>query len=640
MAGGNVNIVGSDVRAGGDVGLYAGYILKDDGSLERSGQGGAVNVLAESLRDESYHEVRETDYMKGALYAAAALGSYALSTFSPLAPLAAGGWIARQLCLENPTNQIYADGKFSLNLSIGEQNREVEHHLDLTAAGSSVAAGGNLRLGADGDVRINGSILQSGRDMRLAATDNISVTAAENRSSTETLHETTNISVGVQAGDAYTDALEAIKAQREALMELNEALKAYEEIKKLRDQDEASDGAVDHALANVMAAKTKVGYAFINMASASAAVFAAETPSLGTGLYVSANIQYNTHTEKTYSSNVTSVGSLLGAGNDITLDAGHDLSQEGSTVVSLQGDVAYNAGHDLRFSAAMNSEFSSSSSSSTSAMFSAGGNGVGVNLGWSKSDSYLDAITWSNAATLAENGTVYFNVGNDLLAEGYNALAREVWGDIGGDLVLVSRQNSTEGRTEGNGFSLGLGSKYSAGVNDNSGSISSRHTVQSSIMGTEGVNLRIGGLLDMQGSLIAQRRVDGTDGGNLSITARELRFTHLRDYTRSSSQGVGFSFAPSFSPSGFMGGSTNFSMQKDGSRQEGMTYATLGQGALNFGAGDMTDLNRDINQSQIMGPNRITAALNLGVTLDNRLLSEKGWDALVNGLIAYYIVGP
>lgn len=157
------------------------------------------------------------------------------------------------------------------------------------------------------------------------------------------------------------------------------------------------------------------------------------------------------------------------------------------------------------------------------------------------------------------------------------------------------------------------------------------------------------------------------DGGNLNLNTKSLTFSNLEDHFYNSNTGYGISTSigaginsnnsinPIQNLSFYPNGQTTLTLQNSSNKKEQRTFATIGQGnittgtdlALTFDAnGNLTsqtggtvndsnitaNLNRDVTQSQIITKDVITGALDVNVTVDNRLFTESGRNQIGNEL--------
>jgi hypothetical protein len=113
------------------------------------------------------------------------------------------------------------------------------------------------------------------------------------------------------------------------------------------------------------------------------------------------------------------------------------------------------------------------------------------------------------------------------------------------NLTLVTRQNTSE--SSGSSFGVNAGFGFGAPDADNPTAPASKNVSgginqgksdgdrawadsTSSLVGTESVDISAGGNLGLSGSVIANITDDGTDGGNLRISAASVSFNDLQNH--------------------------------------------------------------------------------------------------------------
>ena len=237
-------------------------------------------------------------------------------------------------------------------------------------------------------------------------------------------------------------------------------------------------------------------------------------------------------------------------------------------------------------------------------------------------------ITQNNSQISANGGTVKIESGSDTDLLGVNVKAKNVdMTGIEGDLTLASKQDRVESNSDS--YSLTLGMQNVGFSISQSKSNENWTNSQSSIIGTDGVAIKADNL-NLIGSVIANRKEDGTDGGNLSIQAEKLNVQDLKDTSESSSFsfGIGTSFADlkdtTGSPGqGWKSGSTDISFANGGHEKEGMSRTTLGQGNINIEDNPeaLASVNRDISQAQVVTKDEKTGGFNVDISVSNRLIA-------------------
>ncbi len=279
----------------------------------------------------------------------------------------------------------------------------------------------------------------------------------------------------------------------------------------------------------------------------------------------------------------------------------------------------------------------------------------------------LNNATFSGANLLAEN--IELNTVGDLTVESLQNSYKQKGSSFGMNLGGGAGSQSGSGNA-----SLGL--NYSSNKTDRLWTDN-----QTSILGTKSVIINTKDNTNLKGSVIAnitnipdsvilaQAGIQeflnsGTaiDGNNLTLNTNSLTFANLSDHEYSQSSGFGISTNigrgsnntngqgsasasnPNQQTNYYPNGSTTLSAQNSGYKKEQTTFATLGSGdittnsTLTFDSNGnvitntggtllastnalLTGLNRDITNSQVMTKDTITNALNVDITIDNRLIA-------------------
>lgn len=181
-----------------------------------------------------------------------------------------------------------------------------------------------------------------------------------------------------------------------------------------------------------------------------------------------------------------------------------------------------------------------------------------------------------------------------------------------------------EGKRWDASASVTVGAGVSVGVNVGYGETEGSSAwveQQTSIVGSESVNIKVGGHTQIDGALIANIKEDGTDGGNLVLDTGTLGYTNLKDHHEETSSylSIGFSMGGNEQANANTGArkdEENSSWSVSGSfsdldrKQE--TNATVGQGVVRVrndeetGADSTAGLNRDIDTAQVVTKDKET----------------------------------
>jgi hypothetical protein len=248
-----------------------------------------------------------------------------------------------------------------------------------------------------------------------------------------------------------------------------------------------------------------------------------------------------------------------------------------------------------------------------------------------------------------------------------NILSQNAILNIGGDLNLASSQNTS--KSDATSFAIsgsrgGNSGANSAGINF-SNAQSDRNWVdnQTTIIGTNSVNVNVKNNTDIKGAMIANivnygeegvNQQNWIDGGNLTLNTKTLTYSDIYDSDSARSFGIGASVsqraATNSTPAQNQTNATiNYSMHD----KEQTTKATIGNGDLNVGVdvsfdedgnvvenannqsaneGDEGGINRNIQQAQIITKDVSVNPISITYTTQNQLQSQNGQNIFENYL--------
>ncbi|MCC5979364.1 MAG: hemagglutinin repeat-containing protein, partial [Salinarimonas sp.] len=277
----------------------------------------------------------------------------------------------------------------------------------------------------------------------------------------------------------------------------------------------------------------------------------------------------------------------IDAGGDLLMAAGRDLA-----VAALQaragGDLALYAGRDLAIESALATQSQSMRHSATSAA-------LGLDLGWSVAGGGSTGLSLSaNHARGNQSGTAASQVdsdlragerlslltGNDALIAGAQLRGREILLDIGGDLHVASRADTS--RLRGSSLNAGIG--LTIGLMPGAGSSldlslgggreradSSLINQQTSIIADERFDAYVEGHTQLDGGLIASLN------GDLSLDTGTFGFSDIDERARSDMRRATVNL-------GLGGGGGSPSLGVEGelahTATDAVTRATIGEGAI------------------------------------------------------------
>jgi len=313
----------------------------------------------------------------------------------------------------------------------------------------------------------------------------------------------------------------------------------------------------------------------------------------------------------------------IDAGGDLALAAGRDLA-----VAALQaragGDLDLYAGRDLAIESALATQSQSLRHSATSAA-------LGLDLGWSVAGGQSLGLSLSaNHARGNQSGTAASQVdsdlragerlalltGNDALIAGAQLRGRDILLDIGGDLHVASRADTS--RLRGSSFNAGFG--LTIGLMPGAGSSldlslgggreradSSLINQQTAIIADQRLEAYVEGHTQLDGGLIASLN------GDLSLDTGTLGFSDIDERARSDSRratvslGLGDGGSPSIGVEGELAHEAT----------DAITRATIGEGTITIRDEDAQRAREEA------GETREVAALNRDLDMARETLRDE-----------------
>ncbi len=438
----------------------------------------------------------------------------------------------------------------------------------------------------------------------------------------ETTHSKTEtrMRTAVEVRNAYVDTARAANELTHALEALEKAEDAYREAKSKVAHNQMSASELKYYETNIAAAAANVVNAEIALVTQGGTAVVT-TGSLG----FTGGINAERSVSETHNKQVEKIwqGSNIQAANWVA--QGDTLTVQGSEV--KVSDVMDLQVKDVVFQAGQNETHTSSSSRSATegASYSSSGN-FAVNVGNqnNKSDSYQ--LTHQNSQISV--GTLKVN-NNSVTLEGAQVVAEHLDVDTK-DLNVISLQDVYRSSSESSGKQLGLSSGgslpndlsgVSVGGNRSTASSSKQWVAQQSMLiGSESATIKADHT-QLTGGLIANAGIDENgmliDHGKLNFQSNTLSIVHLQDSDTAKSTGINLNTQLNDK------GSTTIGGHNLGHDKQQITFATLGLGTSNH-----ADIHRDVANSQMLIQDQSTGGLNAHVTVNHRLLSETGREAI------------
>lgn len=350
--------------------------------------------------------------------------------------------------------------------------------------------------------------------------------------------------------------------------------------------------------------------------------------------------------DKTTSKNTQALGSLIKSGNNINVASNNkDIKIEGSILLA-NNDVNLNAGNNIDIIASNNGNSFKNIGGSLSlnvALY-----GVGYSIGGELHGAKNSNNSYNNSVITANNN-INIVTGNDTTIKGANLEAKnDLTMNIGGDLDVQSLQNTSKDRSFAIGGGYGTmngGESYSANVGYSKGD---RKWVddQTTLIGGDSVDIIVADNTNLVGAIIANKKEDGIDAGNLNLVTNTLTYSDIKDKDKARS----FSISGSYSNrETTQNGKTN----ESGSASIGLNYsmhdkqqdtnATIGLGNIVVGGTNsnidetlVAGLNRDINRAQVITKNLTVDPIEISATLrwDGQKGGEKDYTGPIETKIA------
>ena len=555
--------------------------------------------------------------------------------------------------------------KASISVFTGNETRSNREQINQnTVAASYLNAGNDVTVSAGNDLLISGSDINAGRNLDLSAVNNATINASQEQLDSETKSSFTRDGLTVTAnhniGQAV-DALSNIGKGDNAISNASEVMRAMDAMNNVAPSGSAFLGQTTTSDKQQTQQTTARGSNL--SAGGDVTVDAGNTTNINatnvnagrdiriTGKDVLIDDAQNTQTTNTMHDSqqvgvtlqatqgnasltagfskaesdleqvaVTTTGSTFTAGQDIDIHAINDLSITGSDLtaernIRLHGenDVTVQAGQGYTTSQLDEEHLSAG------AGINFGSNGIGFTayVGAGENDLDREYINHRNSHINAKENLTVIS-GNDTTISGANLLASNLDMDVGNNLHAESLQDtgSVDGKRWDASGSITVGAGVSGGASVGYGETDGSRawvTEQTSLIGTESVNIKVGNHTQVDGAVIANIKDDGTDGGNLNLDTRTLGFSDLQDHDKEESNYLSIGFSTGGNPgananTGASPDSEDSSWKVEGSHyeldREQINRATIGQGNVTVredaesGNDSTSGLNRDAQLAQ------------------------------------------
>ena len=479
----------------------------------------------------------------------------------------------------------FSGGRLSVGYGIsedGEQTSSSDHYYSAALIGSET---GDVNIYAGKDAAIRGSQVVAGTGDILLSGENVTIDSQYNISdyTERQWSKKSGLSISVGANGTLGNVISAASSLSEQSRKAGEA---------------KSDRAA--ALYGIAAARSAydLGQGLSGMMSQPAASPAGTgqmgSPSAG----VTVSLDFSTSkTESEFTAHsVTANGSYLASGGDTVIVArgdeegnGGDLNIIGSQLAA-DGKVKLAANNDLNILSAEESSATVSSNKSTEAGasvsygFGTGGGGWGGSASFSQDKGNGSSESVSHVESIIRGAEgVEFASGNDTLIKGGQIYGQSVVGNVGGNLTIISEQDT--GREEYEQSSIGA--SVSVGSSGNSASFNFQKqkasgnyasvNEQSGIFaGDGGFDITVGGHTGLVGAVIASE----AEADKNTLTTASLSVEDIANFSNYSASTKGFGTDMDFD--GGKGGLIPGLPMKESGSDSSQTKSAIAQGQINI----------------------------------------------------------
>ncbi|MCX5781288.1 MAG: hemagglutinin repeat-containing protein [Elusimicrobia bacterium] len=520
------------------------------------------------------------------------------------------------------------DGKATVELAKFNERENYSGHYDETAKGSAINIGGNLKVTTSKDVNIIGSDAAAD-SADVNAKGDIKVASAEEKHTSYEGNKETKITVSAGIGNAYVDAYNAGDALIKAGEEVKKANEALNEMKRLEKEGKASKSAVEDAELNLAMATANLAQATTSLTSSAASAATAASTSLGTGLYADMTVERNGTETRTDKTALTNRGSAIVTNNNLNLKSGNDINQKGSAVSSINGDISYEADGNIAIVSSEDKYNEKTNTKEVNERVSYGSNGVNANVNSAESESRANSVT-NNNSIVSAGGNINIKSGNETKIRGGNIEGENI--EVDADkLIVESVQDSYYSNSKGGNTGIGLGkNSVNASYGDSSSKVDMQWVNnQSGIVSKGKLDIKATDETTVKGAVI------GSQTGDMALATGKLTTEDIDD--RNVSEARGLNINTNIGKTGdrqkdsrFPNGSTTVGLKNSANEKEQITKATIGEGTVILNeANDLSGVNRDLSNTQETTKDQITRALDGNVTVDNRVFTEAGREAIV-----------
>ncbi|MBB3465232.1 hemagglutinin repeat-containing protein [Rhizobium sp. BK377] len=471
----------------------------------------------------------------------------------------------------------FGNGSASIGIGYGKSVDKIAQSASTNAA-STLSAGRDVTISAGRDANLQAAKVEAGHDVAILADHNVNLLSAQDISNYSAMHEELFAGVSLSVSSGLVSAAEGVQSAATSLGSggglYAAAPTALAAINAYKTFDDVIKGKTSPGSASLTA-----GFTYQKQENAAAS----STPVVTT---IRAG---NAVAIEATSGDITGHGAQISAGYDA--NGNQTLSGDANA-----GNVLLSAGHDIVLESAQATSESSSKSISAGASIGVGaeyGGTIGLTGSASAGMGKMGetGVTQVNSHVMG-SGAVALNSGNDTTLKGAVVSGNTVIANVGGNLDIVSQQDTSSYREKTAGASIGLSSTGALSGGASTGKVNGDYanvSEQSGIVaGGGGYHVAAGGTVDLKGGVIAST----AEPQNNELSATALTYSNIENTSSASTAGYGIVLSPSGIPMPVV----DMPVRQD---DNGAALATLSPGKLTLSdqKQDLASLNTDLSKA-------------------------------------------
>ncbi|WP_245256479.1 hemagglutinin repeat-containing protein [Bartonella tamiae] len=351
-----------------------------------------------------------------------------------------------------------------------------------TNTSSTLTAGNDVNISAGRDANLQAADVSSGRDINIYAENNVNLLAANDVSNYKEMHEKLFAGVTVSVGSNIANAAQSIANS----------------VDRIGGGDWKSD----------------IGNSLVALSQANDIKKMINSKDLG--LSAGIGVGFNHSKYESLSKTSTPVVTTLEAGRAIDIEAGNNITSQGAQINAgtnpiwnfvndnKAGDISLSAGNEINLISAQGLQKNESNSNSSGAQFGISTTGPMANGYYSNGNSSSNEITNLNTH-IAGTGDITLKSGADTNLNGAVITGDSLKAEIGGNLNIVSPQDTEVSKNKNQTISGGFNGNVSASWQQSNSSGNYASVIEQSgiKVGDGGFNIKVNNNTGLIGGIIS-----------------------------------------------------------------------------------------------------------------------------------------